>query len=56
MVDFDDFFDDPVDPLNPLHPFFFAQWHCPDCAEDGDKDELVAGKCPNCGSKIESIP
>ncbi len=48
---------DPLDPLDPLHPFFWAQWVCPHCAEDGDASELVDGiRCPHCGAEVEGIP
>lgn len=54
---FDDWSDDPLDPLNPLHPYFWADWVCPTCAEDGDAADLLPGnKCPNCRAKVERIP
>jgi len=46
---------DPMDPLDPLYPLYWADWVCPDCAEDGSADELDAGRCPYCGSKVERI-
>lgn len=47
---------DPRDPLNPLHPFFWADWVCPDCAEDGAAGELVEGdQCPHCGATVEAV-
>lgn len=53
---FDDWLEDPGDPLNPLHPFFWAEWVCPNCAEDGDASDLIDNNCPNCGAPVESIP
>ncbi|GAA1007646.1 hypothetical protein GCM10009576_098940 [Streptomyces rhizosphaericus] len=44
---------DPLDPLNPLHAQFWAAWSCPQCAEDGDEEQLVDGRCPNCGSRVD---
>lgn len=47
---------DPLDPLNPLHAYFWADWVCPDCAEDGDAADLLPDdRCPNCGSAVERI-
>jgi hypothetical protein len=55
-VDFDDLLD-PLDPLNPLHSYYWAAWVCPNCAEDGDAEELVDGnRCPNCRAVVERLP
>lgn len=53
----DDWYDltDPLDPLNPLHSLFWSAWDCPKCAADGDKDELVKGRCPHCGSEVDKL-
>ena len=52
------FFDitDPLDPLNPLHSLFWSDWDCPTCAADGSYDELVEGRCPHCGSRVDKLP
>ena len=50
-----DDWDDPLDPLGPLYPFYWAEWVCPHCAEDGDAADLVAERCPHCGSAVERI-
>lgn len=47
--------DDPLDPSNPFVAFFWSAWHCPTCAEDGGKDELVDGRCPHCASDFDLI-
>ena len=55
---FDDWLDpsDPLDPLDPSHPFLWAEWVCPDCAEDGDASDLLPeGRCPNCRAKVEPL-
>lgn len=45
---------DANDPLDPLYPFYWGEWLCPDCGEDGDRWELVGGRaCPNCGAEVE---
>jgi hypothetical protein len=51
---FDDL-SDPLDPLDPLHPFLWADWVCPECAEDGSTDELDRGRCPQCGAEVERL-
>lgn len=52
----DNWLDEPEDPLNPLHPYVWADWVCPNCAEDGDAAALIDGnKCPNCGTKVDRI-
>ena len=53
-MDWDDW-DDVVDPLHPLHPLAFAEWVCPQCAEDGDVAELEEGRCPQCGGRVERL-
>ena len=54
-MDWDDLddLDGVVDPLHPLHPYLFAEWVCPQCAEDGDLADLDDGRCPHCGSAVE---
>lgn len=47
--------DDPLDPLNPLAPLFWSDWMCPGCSEDGDKADLIDGRCPNCGGWVERL-
>ena len=56
-MDYDDWADGAVDPLNPLHPFMWAEWLCPNCADDGDASDLDPdARCPNCGSRVTAIP
>ena len=53
-MDWDDL-DDVVHPLHPLHADAFAAWVCPQCAEDGERDDLDDGRCPACGSAVELL-
>jgi rubrerythrin len=45
--------DDLDDVVDPLHPYLFAEWVCPQCAEDGDLADLDDGRCPQCGRAVE---
>lgn len=48
--------DDPLDPLNPVAPFYWSDWVCPHCAEDGEASELGADRrCPHCGSEVAML-
>lgn len=48
MDDWDDF----TDPLAPAG-IGSGAWLCPECGEDGERDQLLEGRCPSCGSGVE---
>lgn len=47
-----DAWDDFIDPLNPAG-IGSGGWLCHRCGEDGERPDLIKGRCPNCGGEVE---
>jgi hypothetical protein len=44
------------DPLDPLFASLWADWVCPDCADEGVLSELLpGGRCPSCRARVQQV-